>query len=462
MTTTLKPSAASASSLPPGPRQSGFWQLLRYSLWAPDFLEDCHRRFGDPFTIDLFGHGKLVLLSSPDAVRDVFRGDPAPLHSGEGNEFLSLSVGRNSVLVLDGQPHARQRRVLLPPLKGERMRSFFSAMQQATLDVAETGPESKPIRMDEPMRQITLRVILQAVLGLPVDEPLRTIEQIVHRLLKHSRSRWSLFTMRMISPEFARRNARRIGFFRELARLDVEIYRLIARRRQLPAEQQGDDVLAALLAARHEEGEPLADEEIRDAIVTMLVAGHETTSVALCWALEQIARRPEVVERLQSELRGTFGDELPSPAALDQLSYLDAAIRESLRVRTILPFVVRKTKRPFAAGGREFPEGVLLAPCSHLIHRRADLYPEPEAFRPERFLERKFSPYEWFPFGGGNRLCLGMPFAMYEMQVVLSSLLTRFTLARPAEWRSRYTRKGIVLAPDDGARVVMTRRSRAF
>ena len=456
--TTMELHPAAVADLPPGPRQSSFWQLLRYSLWAPDFLEDCHRRYGDPFTIDLFRHGKLVLLSSPDAVRDVFRGDPEALHSGEGNEFLSLSVGRNSVLVLDGPPHARQRRVLLPPLKGERMRSFFAAMRQATLDESAAWPEGKPIRMDEPMRQITLRVILQAVLGLPVDEQLVRIERIVHEMLKYSRSRWSLFTVKMISPEFARKNAHRIGFFRELSKLDAEIYRLLAERRQLPPEAQGDDVLAALLAARHEDGQPLADEEIRDGIVTMLVAGHETTSIALCWALEQIARHPEAVQRLQNELQATCGSELPAPADLENLKFLDAAIRESLRIRTILPFVVRKTKRPFVAGGREYPPGVLLSPCSHLIHRREDLYPQPHEFRLERFLERKFSPYEWFPFGGGNRHCLGMPFALYEMQVVLSTLLTRFNVQRPAGWRSRYARKGIVLAPHDGARVIVNRR----
>jgi cytochrome P450 len=447
-----------SASLPPGPRTPAFWQLLRYSLSPLPFLEDCARRYGDPFTIRQAGYGKLVMLASPEAIKDVFHGDAQALHSGEGNEFLSVSVGKNSVLVLDDEPHARQRRILLPSLKGERMRSFFEAMQVATLEAARAWPLGRPLRMVDPMRQITLRVILQASLGLPPGPTLDGLARKVHRLLDLGRSRYSLILIKLV-PRWMVNNPRWLPFFRQLRDLDDSLYSLIQSQRRTPAAERADSVLGDLLAASHEDGRPLSDQEIRDAVVTQLVAGHETTSLALAWALEQIVPRADVTGRITDELRRVTGGGPPRAEQLHQLDYLDAAIRESLRVRTILPFVVRLTKRPFAAGGREYPAGVLLCPCNHLVHRRADLYPDPERFRPERFLQRKYAGHEWFPFGGGNRTCLGMAFALYEMKVVLGTLLGQVHLARPPGTRSAPIRRGITLAPDDGAVMVVAGRA---
>jgi cytochrome P450 len=223
----------------------------------------------------------------------------------------------------------------------------------------------------------------------------------------------------------------------------------------VPAAERGDSVLTDLLAATHEGGEPLSDQEVRDALLTTLFAGHDTTSIALAWAVEQIVRRPDVMDHIGDELRRVTGGGPPRADQLAQLEYLDAAIRESLRVRTILPFVVRKTKAPFTAGGRDYPPGVLLAPCNHLVHRREDIYPQPTTFRPERFLQRRFAPHEWFPFGGGGRVCLGMAFALFEMKVVLATILAQVRLSRPAGARSATIRRGISLAPDDGVRVTV-------
>ena len=214
-------------------------------------------------------------------------------------------------------------------------------------------------------------------------------------------------------------------------------------------------MLDDLLAASHEDGSPLDDREVRDALITILISGHDTTALALAWALAEIVPRPEVVDRITHEPRQVAGGGAPEAEHLPALDYLDAAIRESLRLRPVAPFVVRKTMRPFAAGGREYPAGVVLCPCSYLVHRRDDLYPEPDRFRPERFLGRKFGPHEWFPFGGGNRVCLGMPFALYEMKVLLATLFCQARLARPAGARSRARRYGIVLGPDDGARLIV-------
>ena len=399
-------------------------------------------------------YGKFIILASPEAVRDVFRGDGQALHSGESNQFLIPTVGPNSVLVLDEEAHARQRRIQLPPLKGERMRSFFDAMQSATLESIDGWPIGEPFRVLEPMQRITLRVILQAVFGITAGAERDEIEGKVHRLLAKGRSRYSLLLLKILPLQWLQKS-RRAPFYREMASLDESLYARIAACRAQPVGARGENILANLIAATGEDGRPLGDQEIRDALLTLLLAGHETTSIALAWALEQMVPRTDVLEKIRNELREVTGGQLPRAEHLSHLEYLDAAIRESLRVRTILPIVVRLTKRAFTAGGREYPPGVVLCPCSHLVHHRPDLYPEPEKFRPERFLERKYAGHEWFPFGGGSRTCLGMAFALYEMKVVLATLLSQINLMRPAGAQSVPIRRGLSLAPKDGVVLIV-------
>ncbi len=453
----IRGSFSHSSQLPSGPKAPAAWQLLRYSRHPLLFLDECARRYGDTFLVRFAGYGKFVMLSNPDAVGDVFRGDGRALHSGEGNEFLIPTVGANSVLVLDEDRHQRQRRVLLPPLKGERMRSLFDAMQAATLESIRAWPIGQTVRMLESMQQITLRVILQTVLGLLAGPERDVIERQVQRLLAQGRGRYGLILVKVLPIALLQRS-RWLPFFRQMHELNESLYSLIRARRRQPASVAGDNVLADLLAASHEDGSSLADEEIRDALITLILAGHDTTSAALAWALEQIVPRPDTVERIVGELGRTTGGAPPHAEHLAQLEYLDAAIRESLRVRTMMPFTVRLTKQPFAAGGREYPAGILLCPCNHLVHHRPDLYPEPETFRPERFLSRKYAGHEWFPFGGGNRTCLGMAFALYEMRVVLGTVFAQTTLTRPLGARSFPIRRGILLAPHDGAQMIVESR----
>jgi cytochrome P450 len=442
-------------TLPPGPSSPAVWQLLRYAHSPLTFLEECSRRFGDPFTVHLAGFGTLVFMSNAEAIRDVFRGDPRVLHSGEGNEFLSVSVGKNSVLVLDDEAHAEQRRVLVPPLKGERMRAFFSDMVAETKSTIKGWPIGKPLQVLPQMRRITVRVILQAALGLRLGPELDDLERKVERVAAYGRpNRYSIVLLKVVPVKlFA--NSRWLPFFRQMRQLDETLFALIERRRREPKAERNENVLDDLLATTHEGGQPVSDQEIRDAVITLLLAGFDTTSIALSWALEQIVPRLDVVNRIRDELKQVTGGGELLPEHLERLTYLDAAIRESMRLRTIIPFVVRKTKQPFTAGGREYPQGVLLAPCSHLVHRREDLYPEPEKLRPERFLERKFAPHEWFPFGGGNRVCLGMTFALYEMKIVLATVFAQWRLRRPDGARSKSVRQGISLGPHDGVRMLV-------
>lgn len=439
--------------LPAGPRSPAAWQLLRYSFDPLSFLEACHRRYGDRFTVRLAGYGRFVVLADPAAVRDVFRGDGHVLHSGEGNEFLVPTLGPNSVLVLDGDPHARQRRVLLPPLKGERMRSYFAAMQQATFEEIGAWRPGQKVRILEPMRRITLRVMLRVVLGLEAgperDETARRVEAVLAR----GRTRHSFVLFKVLPVESLMRS-RWFPFARQMRKLNERLFAAIRTARSQSPADRPPSVLADLLAAGHEDGTPLTDQEIRDALLTLIVAGHDTTAIALAWAVAEIVPRPDVLARLTDELKSVCGGP-PAAEHLSRLAYLDAVIRETLRVRTILPIVIRLTKETFTAGGSTYPPGVLLSPSSHLVHRRPDLYPEPEKFRPERFLDRSFGGHEWFPFGGGHRVCLGMAFALYEMKVVLGTLLAGVRLERAGR-PSKPVRRGISLAPHNGVPVTVT------
>ncbi|HEV3121416.1 MAG TPA: cytochrome P450 [Isosphaeraceae bacterium] len=443
-----------APALPAGPRAPAWRQLLRFAGDPLGLLDECRREFGDAFTLNIAGNGQFVMLSDPDAVREVFRGDPEVLHSGEANSIFSATVGPNSVLVLDGAPHARQRRVLVPPLKGERMRAFFDAMRQETVAAVRAWPLDTPFSALPAMRKITLRVILRTAIGLEPGPEMDRLERKMKAFLSNGQQRYALVLITVI-PIHRLSGSRWVPLFRQLCELDDDLFALIAARRRGDHPPSGENVLDDLLAATHEDGSPIDDREVRDALITILLAGHDTTALALSWALVDIVPRLDVVDRLTDELRRVTGGGPPEAEHLAALEYLDATIRESLRHSPVVPFVVRKTVRPFTAGGREYPSGVVLCPCSYLVHRREDLYPEPDHFRPERFLERKFGPHEWLPFGGGNRVCLGMPFALYEMKILLATLFSQIQLARPPGAHSRARRYGIVLGPDDGARVIV-------
>jgi cytochrome P450 len=442
------------SALPSGPRTPSWWQLVRFAGDPLGLFDECRHRYGDAFTLRVAGNGHFVMLADPEAVREVFRGDPDVLHSGEANALFTATVGRHSVLVLDGAPHDRQRRVVVPPLKGERMRAFFDAMRLETLDAVRAWPVGPPFPTLPSMRRVTLRVILRTGLGLAPGPEMDCFERKMERFLSNGRQRYALVLMTII-PIQRFSGSRWVPLFRQLSDLDDDLFAFIKARRQGEHAPSGQNVLDDLLAATHEDGTPLGDREVRDALITILIAGHDTTALALSWAFSEIADHPEVVDRLCDELRRVTGGGPPEAGQLPALEYLEGAVRESLRLRPVAPFVVRKTVQPFAAGGREYPAGVVLCPCSYLVHRREELYPDPECFRPDRFLERKFGPHEWFPFGGGNRVCLGMPFALYEMKVLLATVLSQVRPSRPAGARSRARRYGIVLGPDDGGRIIV-------
>jgi cytochrome P450 len=441
--------------LPPGPRLPSLAQIAWFIRDRIGMLERCGRDYGEAFTIR-FPWETLVVVWNPEVVRQVFTGDPHVLHAGKGNAILKPFLGDRSVLLLDGAEHLRQRRLLLPPFHGERMLAYGELMRDVTLDAMSRWPEGTPFPVQPRMQEITLTVILRAVFG--IEEPRRFAElktKLTRLLDEGSRSIATFLPFLQVELAGLTPYGR---FRRRLREIDDLIYREIAEHRPGADGAARTDVLSLLLQARDEDGNALTPRELRDELLTLLVAGHETSATSLAWTFYYVLKDARVVSEIRAELDRVVGDGPVRPEAVGELRYLDAVLRETARLRPILTFVARQLQAPIELAGYRLPAGVTVAPCIQLVQRRADLYPDPEAFRPERFLERKFSPYEYFPFGGGDRRCLGMAFAQYEMKVVLATVLSKLDLRLPADSNVRPMRRAITIAPSDGTRVVVDRR----
>jgi len=382
-----------AIALPPRPDLSRWMMRTGFVLQPTRFLELCHERMGDYFTLRPAPGRVLVVTADPDAVKQVFTGDPALLHAGEANIILAPLVGRRSVLLLDGSEHLRQRRLMLGPFHGERMRTYTRTMRTAAEWHIAGWPRGRSFPVLPSMQAITLDVIIRAVFGVDDELAQERLAVPLRGQLDATANRFAVLMLMLTSSDgepgkhgpWARIAAAR-------AQADALIYEQIRTRRADPATAERTDIFSMLLGARDEDGEPLSDEELRDELMTLLVAGHETTATAIAWTLERITRHPKVLERLTDDPSG---------------DYLDAVIKETLRLRPVVPAVARKLMVPMEFGGWNLPAGVHIAPSIYLLHRRPDLYEDPTAFRPERFLGRQPGTYEWIPFGGGIRRCLG-------------------------------------------------------
>ena len=423
------------AQIPPGPRYPRPLQTVGWVFRIGPFLERCRERYGDTFTLKIAQEGTWVMLSDPDDVRKVFTGDPKVLHAGEGNVVLKPVLGNHSVLLLDEAAHMRQRKLLLPPFHGERMERYGEVMREIAEREIDGWPTGEPFRLWPRMQAVTLEVIMRAVFGVEEGAQLDRLRQILQHTLEWATKPAQMFLMAALGPE-------RLGdmprFRRALEPVDRELFELMRARRGDPGLEERDDILSLLLLARHEDGSPMSDQELRDELMTLLVAGHETTATSLSWALERLVRHPDKLERLRA------GDD----------DYVDAVAKEALRLRPVIPIVVRRLTEPFEVGGYTLPAGVTVAPCIYLMHRRADVYPDPYAFRPERFLEQPAGTYTWIPFGGGVRRCVGASFAIFEMKTVLQTVAGRVWLSPADAEPERVVRRAITLTPNRGAEVL--------
>jgi cytochrome P450 len=417
------------SSLPPGPGGPRALQTLGWVTRPGPYAARLHERFGDTFSLKVANEADWVMLSHPDHVRQVFTGDPDVLHAGEGNAVLKPLLGPRSVLLLDGADHLRDRKAMLPAFHGERMQDYGELIAQIARDEVATWPAGE-VHVRPRMQALTLEVIMRAVFGVR-DERLR--ERIASML------DWTTDPARLLLVVLA--GPQRVGhlFQRVRTPVDALLSEEIARRRAAPDLAAREDILSMLLA--HSE---MDDATLRDELITLLVAGHETTATALAWAIERLARHPGAWERLRE------GDE----------DYLDAVVKETLRLRPVIPIVLRLLKAPLEIAGYELPAGVAVAPNILLMHTREDVYPQPRAFRPERFLETPAGTYTWIPFGGGVRRCLGASFALFEMKAVLRAVAAGIERLQPDRAApERVTRRAVTLVPARGARVIAAPRT---
>ncbi len=433
-------------AIPPGPRLPRPLQTLGWITRPMPFMERARERYGDVFSLRIAQEGTWVLLSDPEHVKQVFTGDARLLHAGEGNRVLGPVLGSHSVLLLDEQPHMAQRKLLLPPFHGERMKRYGELMAEVAAQEIARWPRDEPLELWPRMQAVTLEVIIRAVFGVTEGERLRLLRERLRSMLEDVTRPTTMAMMALLGPSRMKYVVRLTG---ALKPVDEVVYAEIRERRGSEDLAGREDILSLLLQARHEDGSPMGDEELRDELMTLLVAGHETTATALSWAVERLLRHPDALARLTEEV-DTGEDE-----------YVDAVIKETLRLRPVLPLVARKLKAPMEIGEHLLPAGVTVAPCIYLMHRREDVYPEPHRFRPERFLEQPAGTYTWIPFGGGVRRCLGASFALFEMKVVLEELVRDARLAPARPEGERVRRRAITLTPEHGTQVVVRERVRA-
>jgi cytochrome P450 len=424
-------------------------QTLAWFTRPLAYLEQCRARYGKRFTLRFFGQPTSVMVSDPEDLRQIFTAPVDVLHPGEGARILEPVVGLNSVILLDGRDHLRQRKLMLPAFHGERMQELAGLMEEvAEREVAE-WPRDRAAPLHPRFQALTLEVILRAVFGLDPGERLDAMRSKLTAMAALGTSPGAMlpFLQRALPIGPPTPWTRFVALRSEV---DGLIFDLIDERRRDPAGESRGDILTMLLAAEHEDGSPMSPQELRDELMTLLVAGHETTASALAWAFARLPRHPEVLERLTEEI-----------AAGDDDAYLTATIQETLRRRPVLPNAApRLVKEPVEIGGWEYPAGVSVVPNAYLVQHDPDIYPEPYAFRPERFLDKGPGTYTWIPFGGGRRRCLGASFAMLEMKIVMRAVIAQTELSGAAAGYERSRRRSITISPGQGAPAVLRDRAR--
>ncbi len=440
------------SNLPPGPRMPAVLQTLGTWSRPTAFLERARARYGPRFTIRVLGQPPFVMLSDPEEIKQLFMAASDVVHPGEGARILEPIVGRHSVILLDEASHLEQRKLMLPAFHGERMQRLSDLMTELAERELAGWPREQPIRLHPRLQRLTLEIILHSVFGLEQGAQLDALRELLGQILAFAQSPLSLLPPPpglLAGRGPAAWIGNRVGPLGRLKRVDELLFDLIEERRR--EGKDGEDVLAMLLGARHEDGSPMNPQEVRDELMTMLVAGHETTASQLAWAFERLAREPAVLRRLHEELDGETGEE-----------YLTAVVNEILRLKPVLPYAqVAIVKQPVEIGGVLYPPGVALVANAYLLHHDATIYPEPYAFRPERFLQEPPSTYTWIPFGGGRRRCLGASFALVEMKLVLRAVLARCEPHHVGKYAEATRRRSITVSPARGSRVILHDRPHA-
>lgn len=435
----------------PAPTTPAKVQLINWILRPIDYLETNYQRYGDCYCNDFGSQYQWVFFNHPEAVQTLFTQDGSSFSApGEANAILKPLLGENSLILLSGASHRRHRQLLMPPLHGERLKAYCDLIGQITDSVMAEIPAGSEFRAREAMQKISMRVILQAVFGVTDGERYRQLEERLRDRIEMTGN--PLRAMLLFFPLLARdygpwspgAKSQKLA-----AEIDELIFAEICDRRAAPDPSRAD-ILSLLLSAQDENGHGLSDQELRDELMTMLVAGHETTATALAWSLYWLHYYPAMKERLVAELSET------ASAELIRLPYLTALCQETLRIYPVaLVTFPRQVERPVEVMGHPLQPGTTVVGNIYSIHRRPEIYPEPDSFRPERFLERQFSPYEYLPFGGGSRRCIGAALALFEMKLVLGTVMARYDLALAETQPVQPQRRGVTISPAGGVKLQM-------
>jgi cytochrome P450 family 135 len=404
-------SSPAREQLPPGPRAPVALQSLWWAGRPESFLLSCRRRFGDAFTVRLVQGGDWVFLSHPRDAAAVFTGDPAAFVAGGTHELLEPLFGSRSVHLLDGPAHLRQRRLLMPPLHGQHLERYAEVIAAVTREELEGWPVGRELPALPFTQRIALEVIMRGIFGFQRGEG-RAVRQSLDRVLSLTMGDSRVIAGAVLDPRLLRlaTRSRAFAFRRAMDALDTALFAEIRRRRSA-AESSRPDMLSMLLRARDEQGHPLGDRELKDNLVTVVVAGHETTATALAWAFHFLARSPEALSDL--------------PARVEDDASLDSIVRETLRLRPSVPLSMRRLLEPLQTEGGVLPPGTNVGVCIPLLQRFGGAYSDPEKFQPDRFRGARPEGFAWAPFGGGTRRCLGSRLAMLEMKIVLRVILGR-------------------------------------
>lgn len=438
------------NTLPPGPR-SALVQTVLFTRDCYSYLASCSRRYGDPFTQPTL-LGPTVVTGDPEGIKEIFSADPE-LFEPWAKELIAPVGGENTMVLLTGPRHKRERKLFMPPFHGARMRSYGQIMQDVTRRQAAALVIGQPFQAQDLLMSISMEVIFRAVFGVQSEARMGELKRALDRAGK------ALHPLMLLVPALQRQFGG-YGPWAAFTRALAELHRLyveeIRARKQDATEKE--DILSLMLGARDEAGQGMTEVELRDELATLLTAGHETTATALTWALYFLHRDREVAKKLAEELAPLGA--VPSPEALAGLPYLGAVCEEALRIRPIIPVVNRKLKEPWSLRGHRLPAGVGVVAAAGLAHFNPAVYPEPHRFNPDRFLGRKFTPFEYLPYGGGTRRCLGAAFAAYEMKIVLGTLLAGQRLALESEALPRAVNRHFAISPQGGVPMrIVERRS---
>ncbi|MCZ4498911.1 MAG: cytochrome [Marmoricola sp.] len=433
------------SAVPAGPRYPGLLQSIMLMRYRHTWLPRLHRRYGDIFSIKILPEGRwMVFFSKPEHVREIFAGDPEVFHAGKGNAILGPVMGEHSLLLQDSSQHKRARKLLMPAFNGAALRSYASMIEGISKTEVGSWREGEPFESLERMNALTLEVILQVVFGVTDEARLEQMRPLVNKTVNVSPIVFLGWGFPRLQPFGPWRRA-----FENQAALDQVIYAEIAERRTATDLASRTDVLSRLLLVRDEEDPSdagLTDEELRDQLVTLLLAGHETTATALSWALHEIGKDP-AQERKARDAASAGNDD-----------YLEAVLKEAMRLHPVIPMVVRHLMEPATIGGVDLPAGANVAASIILAHESETNYPEHELFRPERFLEGEVATNTWIPFGGGVRRCIGAGFSLMEGVSVLREVLTAYDVTLPVGEKEEAKVRNITSVPKNGARIIVTRR----